>query len=330
MEELKDASIHHTALKLTTDLQTMQVYGNLYKMVQKLACSPEVDKDDMKTTLEAAIKNTGLEIEIRNIIYHLIRSSIKPECHHQHNNLIPQQRPTSYGGQHQHQQLIAGDPLNYLRRAGVQWERRVKKSLNAMCVELKAPIQGQQRPVADKEELTVKWEELSNYPVDLSSYRPVYATKDLLEVLLSLRGPIKQQNPQQEEQEDYLPRWEFSHIALPVKNLAELRLHFADLLRQEMSVTDFTNHCNKVLSFKHSPLCQQVLKKGTTPGPLRGELWSYVLGSHLDDFVSGSNWIVLMVGVDFKLCLRLIEIYSLAKMVPILDHIVEGFIEVSE
>lgn len=240
----------------------------------------------MKTTLEAAIKNTGLEIEIRNIIYHLIRSSIKPECQQQ------QQRPISNLMFHGQQQ----DPLSYLRRAGVQWERRVKKSLNSMCVELKAPIQGQPRAAADKEELTTKWEELSNYAVDLSSYRPVYATKDLLEVLLSLRGPVKQPQQQQQQQqqspddhEDCLPRWEFSHVALPVKNLAELRLHFADLLRQEMSATDFTVHCNKVLQFKHSPLCQQVLKKGTTPGPLRGELWSYVLGSHLNDFVSAGD-----------------------------------------
>lgn len=291
MEELKDASIHHTALKLTNDIQTQKVYGNLYKMVQKLACSPEVDKDDMRTTLEAAIKSTGLEIEIRNIIYHLIRSSIKPDCHHYHNQQQLQRSPAFMcNGQQQPQQ----DPLNYLRRAGVQWERRVKKSLNAMCAELKAPIQGQARVAADKEELSGKWEELSNYPVDLSSYRPVYATKDLLEVLLSLRGPGKQQQqqqqtPNQDEQEDCLPRWEFSHIALPVKNLAELRVHFADLLRQEMSATDFTAHCSRVLNFKHSPLCQQVLKKGTTPGPLRGELWSYVLGSHLDDFVSGGK-----------------------------------------
>lgn len=299
MEELKDASIHHTALKLTSDIQTMKVYGNLYKMVQKLACSPDVDKDDMKTTLEAAIKSTGLEIEIRNIIYHLIRSSIKPECHPYSNQQTPQQRNN---GQQQ-------DPLNYLRRAGVQWERRVKKSLNAMCAELKAPIQGQLRVAADKEELGAKWEELSNYPVDLTSYRPVYATKDLLEVLLSLRGPVRQQQQQpqqqqtqQEEQEDFLPRWEFSHIALPVKNLAELRLHFADLLRQEMSATDFTVHCNRVLHFKHSPLCQQVLKKGSTPGPLRGELWSYVLGSHLDDFVSGVMRRIYQIGGASDLC----------------------------
>lgn len=283
MDELKDTSIHHTALKLTADIQTMQVYGNLYKMVQKLACSPDVDKDDMKSTLQTAIKNTGLETEIRNIVYHLIRSSSGSST-----KLLDAQQ----------QQRQTQDPLGYLRRAGVQWERRVKKSLNAMCAELKAPIQGQPRDAADRDELSTKWEELSNYSLDVSSYRPVYATKDLLEVLLSLRGPQKAAQPSTaattggggatsgESDECHLPRWEFSHIALPVKNLAELRLHFADLLRQDMSANDFASHCAKVLNYKHSPLCQQVLKKGATPGPLRGELWSYVLGSHLDDFVS--------------------------------------------
>lgn len=278
MDELKDASIHHTAIKLAQDIKSMRVYENLYRMVQKLACSPAVDKDDMRTTLEAAIKGTGLEIEIRNIIYHLIRSSIRPADHQQF-RALPQ---TAAAAAVAASQLpTAPDPLTYLRRAGVQWERRVKKSLNAMCAELKAPITGQLRTNVDREELTAKWDELSNYPLDLASYRPVYATKDLLEVLLSLKGPAVKS-----ESDDLLPRWEFSHIVLPVKNLAELRVHFADLLRHDVTSGDFTVQCQKVLQFKHSPLCQQVLRKGCTPAPVRGELWAYVLGSHLDDFVS--------------------------------------------
>lgn len=40
-------------------------------------CVPEVDKDDMKKTLETVIKTSGLETEIRNIIYHLVRSNGK-------------------------------------------------------------------------------------------------------------------------------------------------------------------------------------------------------------------------------------------------------------
>lgn len=109
-----------------------------------------------------------------------------------------------------------GDPLAYLRRAGVQWDRRVRKSLNSMCNELKMPLQGQMRLPSDKEELQGKWEEMSNYSLDLSSYRPVYAPKDLLEVLLSLKGPVKG------DCGDNVPKWEFSHIQLPVKNLVDL------------------------------------------------------------------------------------------------------------
>lgn len=98
MEELKDTSIHHTALKLSEDIKNMKIYNNLFKTVQvflrtlknslqslknfllqKLACAPNVDKDDLKTTLEQAMKTNGLETDIRNIVFHLIRSSIKSD-----------------------------------------------------------------------------------------------------------------------------------------------------------------------------------------------------------------------------------------------------------
>lgn len=61
--------------------------------------------------------------------------------------------------------LFKNDPLGYLRRAGVQWDRRVRKSLNAMCSELKMACQGQPRIPVDREELLSKWDELSNYSI---------------------------------------------------------------------------------------------------------------------------------------------------------------------
>lgn len=94
-----------------------------------------------------------------------------------------------------------------------------------MCNELQVSLQGHPRNTADKEELLNKWNELSNYQIgqynliehihhehheliltdlfdiffiinkpDLSNYRPVYAPKDLLEVLLSLKGPNRQED----------------------------------------------------------------------------------------------------------------------------------------
>ena len=46
---------------------------------QKLACSPSVDRNDMVNTLEDAIKNAGIETELRNIVFHMVRNKCKPE-----------------------------------------------------------------------------------------------------------------------------------------------------------------------------------------------------------------------------------------------------------
>lgn len=55
-------------------------------------------------------------------------------------------------------------------------------------------------------------------------------------------------------------------------------MHFRDLLR--LPIPNWSTQCKRILSQRHAPLCQHALKKGQTPKPLRGELWSYVLGSH--------------------------------------------------
>lgn len=73
------------------------------------------------------------------------------------------------------------------------------------------------------------------------------------------------------------PKWEFSHIGLSVKNLFELRLHYSDLIRQEYNFGSWSTQCHRVLQSKHAPLCQHLLKKGQTPTPYRGSLWSFVL-----------------------------------------------------
>lgn len=151
-----------------------------------------------------------------------------------------------------------------------------------MSAELKTTLQGQVRNQQEKEELTAKWAELSNFQVDLSNYRPVYAPKDLLEVLISLKGPASQKH----DDDDVIPRWEFSHISLPVRNLQELRTVFSELLRNEMTVNDWSVTCERILTTRHAPLCQQILKKGLTPTQLRGKVWSIVLGSELEEHVS--------------------------------------------
>lgn len=79
MDELKESSIHHTSIHITSELKSMKVYESLYTLVQKLVCTADVDKDDIKNTLESVMRDKGIETEIRNIVFHLVRNSIKSE-----------------------------------------------------------------------------------------------------------------------------------------------------------------------------------------------------------------------------------------------------------
>lgn len=62
------------------------------------------------------------------------------------------------------------------------------------------------------------------------------------------------------------PKWEFSHIGLPVKKIYDLRMHFLDLIRNE-KMTNWSIQCQKVLQKRHAPLCQHLLKKGPVRMP---------------------------------------------------------------
>lgn len=72
----KDASLDKTARKLTDDMQNMSNYKALYNEIQRIVASPIVDKDDFKNSLITALKNNGLETEIRNTVFHWARSRV--------------------------------------------------------------------------------------------------------------------------------------------------------------------------------------------------------------------------------------------------------------
>nr|CAD7197748.1 unnamed protein product [Timema douglasi] len=235
---------------------------------KKVVASPYVKKSAFKETLLAVLKTSGLETELRNTVFHWMRS---------HNN------NANING------YPVKEPLAYLRKAQLQWEKRIHKSLNSMCSELGVPL-ARFRLASDKDELSDKWTELSTYDIDLSQYRPVYAPKDFLEVLLWLRSP------------NYRPMdgegtWNFSQIPLKVKTLSELRCLYAEVSRGESQLgvklnmpsvypniptleAERTLHGEKVILSNHAPLAQEFLKRGC-PRCLRGKIWSQVLGSQI-------------------------------------------------
>jgi len=97
-------SLDRTARKLTDDIQNMSNYRALYNEIQvrvrysllvvyiyilpgetmysssiflqRLVASSAVDKDDFKNSLITALRDHGLETEIRNTVFHWARSRV--------------------------------------------------------------------------------------------------------------------------------------------------------------------------------------------------------------------------------------------------------------
>ncbi|XP_043486314.1 TBC1 domain family member 19 isoform X2 [Polistes fuscatus] len=249
MEESKENFIEKSAERLTKNVQNMANYRSLYNEIQRLVASTVVKKDDFKNTLIDALKVNGLETELRNTVFHWVRSQDSLRS-----------KPI----------LTENTDLTYLKKVQIQWERRIQKSLNSMCIELNVPL-ARIRPSADREELAEKWNELSTYDIDLSRYRPLYAPKDFLEVLFSIRDPAFKKHPEE-------LNWDFSHIQIRVRTLAELRCLYVELAQE----AERTHIGEKVLSTNYVPIAQEFLKKGA-PRALRGRLWSLVLGSAIKD-----------------------------------------------
>lgn len=84
------------------------------------------------------MRDKGLESELRNNIYYWVRTRKK--------ELNPQIDAV------------------FFKKAQIQWDKRIHKSLNSMCSELGMNL-AKLRSMADKEELAQKWGELSNYDV---------------------------------------------------------------------------------------------------------------------------------------------------------------------
>ena len=68
--------------------------------------------------------------------------------------------------------------LEFIRLYQVQsqWEKRVLKSLNSMCMELGQSL-AKPRCQNEQQELLTHWNDLSNLDMDLSLFRPVYSPK---------------------------------------------------------------------------------------------------------------------------------------------------------
>uniref|UniRef100_A0A3Q3GUQ1 TBC1 domain family, member 19 n=1 Tax=Labrus bergylta TaxID=56723 RepID=A0A3Q3GUQ1_9LABR len=166
------------------------------------------------------------------------------------------------------------EPLAYMRKAQASWEKRVLKSLNSMSTELEVPL-ARMRSAAEQKELANKWNEMGTDDPDLSRFRPVYAPKDFLEVLISLR------NPNHDSSEDVSARshWGLIQVPVNVRDIPQLRQAYSELnlITGQLGIDDYFPFVS-VLVEQDSAAAQQYSRQGCPTG-LRADLWALILNS---------------------------------------------------
>nr|XP_006814716.1 PREDICTED: LOW QUALITY PROTEIN: TBC1 domain family member 19-like [Saccoglossus kowalevskii] len=270
-----DQSEHLSVLiaHIVQELRGTVLHSQLKRAAQFQAGKPNIHLSDLKKEVHSALVETGWERKLRNAVY-------------KHMVLYPQMNHPSSSGEH------CKEPLSYIRKSQSNWEKRILKSLNSMCTELSVPL-ARKRPLQEQKELKMKWNELGTDEPDLSAFRPVYAPKDFLDVLMTLKNPNCNSS---HENKSMVHTWGLIQMPFKIKTMKELRDQYWELTMTESQTgvddlseiaadvyeTERTKLGKKVLQAGHSPLAQQFSKEGC-PATQRCDLWAQILGVTSDD-----------------------------------------------
>ncbi|XP_028902434.1 TBC1 domain family member 19 [Ornithorhynchus anatinus] len=262
----EDAGLSLTIAHIVQKLKGSSLHAQLERQATESLHRPEIKLESLKEDIKAFLKASGWEKKLQNAVYsHL--SVFPSPCH-------PAAPPEHLK-----------EPLAYMRKAQACWEKRILKSLNSMCTELSIPL-AQKRPVAEQKELLNKWNEMGTDEPDLSHFRPVYAPKDFLEVLMNLRNP----NYENGDQPSFRTHLGLIQVPLKVRDIPELKEFFSELglntgqlgiddstqVPPELFENEHVRVGQKVLTEQDSAAAQQYIRQGS-PTALRAELWALIL-----------------------------------------------------
>ncbi|XP_036407439.1 TBC1 domain family member 19 [Megalops cyprinoides] len=264
MDEATELSM--TIAQVVQRLKGSHLHSQLEKQAKECLHKPEIKLECLKDDVRNYLKNTGWERALQNAVYR--------ELH-----VLPP--PSHPAAPPQHMK----EPLVYMRKAQASWENRILKSLNSMCTELGVPL-ARKRPAHEQRELISKWNEMGTDEPDLSRFRPVYAPKDFLEVLISLRNP----NHNCSDEASSRSHWGLIQVPLGVRDVREMREGFSELglMTGQLGIDDHTHvppdlfeaeHVRigkRVLSERDSAAAQQYSRQGCPTG-LRADLWALIL-----------------------------------------------------
>ncbi|KAF1380656.1 hypothetical protein PFLUV_G00166150 [Perca fluviatilis] len=203
MEEGSELSL--TIAQIVQRLKGSHLHSQIERQAKECLHQPEIKLESLKEDVRSFLKTSGWERQLQNAVYRELHVQLPPS----HPAAPPEHLK---------------EPLAYMRKAQASWEKRVLKSLNSMSTELGVPL-ARMRPPVEQKELTNKWNEMGTDEPDLTRFRPVYAPKDFLEVLISL------QNPNHDSSEDVSVRshWGLIQVPLNVRDIPQLRQAYSEL-----------------------------------------------------------------------------------------------------
>uniref|UniRef100_A0A4W6CTC9 TBC1 domain family, member 19 n=1 Tax=Lates calcarifer TaxID=8187 RepID=A0A4W6CTC9_LATCA len=259
MDESTELSL--TIAQIVQRLKGSHLHSQIERQAKECLHQPDIKLESLKEDVRSFLKTSGWERKLQNAVYR--------ELH------LPPSHPAA-PPEH------LKEPLAYMRKAQASWEKRVLKSLNSMSTELGVPL-ARMRPAVEQKELTNKWNEMGTDEPDLSRFRPVYAPKDFLEVLISLR------NPNHDSSEDISARshWGLIQVPLNVRDIPQLRQAYSELnlTTGQLGIDDHAHvhpgihkKFKYALSYQDSAAAQQYSRQGCPTG-LRAELWALILNS---------------------------------------------------
>ncbi|XP_038055397.1 TBC1 domain family member 19-like [Patiria miniata] len=258
---------------IAQEIRKSRLYFQLKRAAQAQAAKPSVEISTLQEQVSQGLNETGWERKLHNAVYkHLLNYPKRPH-------------PSTPSDQ-------AKESLAYIRRAQTTWEKRILKSLNSMCTELSVPL-ARKRPLAEQKELRGRWNELGAEEPDLSAFRPVYAPKDFLDMLITLKNPNCATGNQFVGGSQ---SWGLVQLPFRVRTLDELREHYKEFSAgtPQTGVDDHADTSaelfdaermrlgRRILQANHSALAQQYAKTGC-PGGLRADMWASMLGVTTDD-----------------------------------------------
>uniref|UniRef100_A0A3P8UZ63 TBC1 domain family, member 19 n=1 Tax=Cynoglossus semilaevis TaxID=244447 RepID=A0A3P8UZ63_CYNSE len=260
-----DANLSVTIAHIVQRLKGTYLHSQIERHAKECLHQPEIKLESLKEDVRCFLKTSGWERKLQNAVYRELHSHLPPT----HPAAPPEHLK---------------EPLAYMRKAQATWEKRVLKSLNSMSSELGVPL-ARMRGAEEQKELRNKWNEMGTDEPDLSSFRPVYAPKDFLEVLVGLR------NPNYDSSEDVSSRshWGLIQAPLNVRDIPQLRQVFTELnLTTGQLGIDDNAHIHPGLKpvqslmiklrDQDSAAAQQYSRRGCSNG-LRADLWALILNS---------------------------------------------------